>query len=237
MSRVPAIIVAAGKGIRMNDPVRKQYHSLAGLPIIVHTLRVFDTSEMISQIFLVVPEDDLEFCRDKIIIQADPVKKITLVPGGPVRQDSVYNGLQAIEPNAGIVVIHDGVRPFVSHHKLEACMDGAKKWGACILGIPAYDTLKRVTSSGTVIETLERDSIWLAQTPQVFRYDLIKKAHEQARKKGYTGTDDASLVELLGVEVKILDGTRNNIKITNWEDLDRARIELESRKDYITTIG
>lgn len=232
MARVPAIIVAAGKGVRMNDPVRKQYHSLAGLPIIVHTLRVFDTSKMISQIFLVVPEDDLEFCRAKIIIQANPVKRITLVAGGPVRQASVYNGLQAIHPDAGIVVIHDGVRPFVSHRQLEACIVGAMKWGACILGIPAYDTLKRVTATGTIIETLERDSIWLAQTPQAFRYDLIQKAHEQARQKGYTGTDDASLVELLGVEVKILNGTRNNIKITNMEDLDRARILLEGKKQH-----
>lgn len=227
MTKVIAIIVAAGKGIRMNDPVRKQYQQVADFPIVVHTLRVFDSCQMIDEMFLVIPKEDLEFCRNKILFPADLKKNIYLVPGGPKRQDSVYNGLKAIDTDYCIVVIHDGVRPFITHDQLEACINGAKKHGACILGIPAYDTLKRVSSTGTIVNTLERDAIWLAQTPQAFRYDLITKAHEVARHQNFTGTDDASLIEQLGLEVKIINGSRDNIKITNPEDLKLARILLE----------
>lgn len=229
MTKVIAIIVAAGKGIRMNAAVRKQYQRVAGFPIVVHTLKAFDSCQMIDEMFLVIPKEDLEFCRDQIVSPANLKKKIYLVAGGPKRQDSVYNGLKAIDADYCIVVIHDGVRPFITHDQLEACINGAKKHGACILGIPAYDTLKRVSSTGTIVNTLERDAIWLAQTPQAFQYDLITKAHEVARQQNFTGTDDASLIEKLGIEVKILIGSRENVKITNPEDLKLARILFEGQ--------
>jgi 2-C-methyl-D-erythritol 4-phosphate cytidylyltransferase len=227
MIGVSAIIVAAGKGIRMNDPLRKQYHSLAGRPIIVHALSVFNSCEVIEDIFLVVPEEDLVFCQEEIVSPANLHKKIILVPGGLKRQDSVFNGLLAMKNKNDIVVVHDGVRPLLTRENLETCINEAKISGACIVGIPAYDTLKRVNSAGTIIETLERDSVWLAQTPQAFRYDIIRKAHENARQQGYGGTDDASLVERLGVAVKIINGSRSNIKITSKEDLELARTMLE----------
>ncbi len=227
MSKVIAIIVAAGKGLRLNDPLKKQYHLVVGIPIVVHTLRVFDACRLIDDILLVVAEEDLEFCRTEIIACAKLEKKITLVPGGPQRQDSVYNGLQKIDAHDSIVVIHDGVRPFVTRDQLEACIHEARAHGACILGVPAYDTLKRVTAKRNIVKTVDRENIWFAQTPQAFRCDLIKRAHERARQQGFIATDDAALIEQIGGKVKIIPGSRTNIKITHPEDLKLARILLE----------
>lgn len=232
---VSAIIVAAGKGIRMNDIVRKQYFTLAGRPILCHTVQVFDTCIEIDKIFLVVPEEDFDFCHKNIILPLKLQKKVNLVQGGKERQDSVYNGILAVDNKDCIVVIHDGVRPFVRPEQLAACIKCAKECGACILGIPAFDTLKRVNSAGFIDKTLDRESIWLAQTPQAFQYDLIKKAHENARREGYTGTDDALLVERLGKDVKVINGSRCNIKITTQEDLMLARAMLETGNRILDT--
>jgi 2-C-methyl-D-erythritol 4-phosphate cytidylyltransferase len=146
-----------------------------------------------------------------------------LSPGGERRQDSVFNGLKEVNPNCRIVVIHDGVRPFVQTDQITACIDGARQCGACILGVPAYEPLKQVDPSDHIIRTLKRDDVWLAQTPQAFGHDLIRKAHDRARIENYTATDDASLVEKLGATVKIVQGSRRNIKITVKEDLEMAR--------------
>ena len=217
---VSAIIVAAGKGIRMDDKIRKQYLWLGDCPILNYTLRVFASCNLIDKIFLVVDREDFDFCHKNILSALKPQKKVILVAGGEERQDSVYNGLMAIDDNPeSIIVIHDGVRPFLSSEQLTACISGAQESGACILGIPAYDTVKKVNNSGYIDQTLERGFIWLAQTPQAFKYDVIRKAHENARKEGYTGTDDALLVERLGKRVKIIKGSRYNIKITTREDL------------------
>ena len=221
---VSAVIVAAGKGIRMNDTVRKQYLPLAGRPVLAHSLTLFEECNLISKIILVVPEDDFNFCK-KEILPARSEKTVRLVPGGKKRQDSVYNGLLAADENKGIVVIHDGVRPFINIEMLELCINGAKEVGACIFGIPVHDTVKQV-ESGHIIKTLERDTLWLAQTPQAFQYEIIRKAHENARLKGYEGTDDAFLVEQMGKHVKIINGSKNNIKITTREDLKLAEAVL-----------
>jgi len=220
---VAAVIVAAGKGVRMQNPLRKQYLPLGGLPILAHTLTVIDKCHLIGHIYLVIPQDDFDFCRENIIGRIKLVRNVHLVAGGGRRQESVYNGLQQIDPACRIVVIHDGVRPFVQRDQLTACINGARKFGACIMGTPAYDTLKQVNQSGSIVGTILRDAIWLAQTPQAFRYELITKAHDRARLDGYQGTDDASLVERLGEAVKILHGSRSNIKITNKEDFKIAQ--------------
>jgi len=220
---VSAIIVAAGKGVRMKGRMRKQYLDLSGRPVLGHSVMTFDACSLIDEIFIVVPEDEIDYCQNNIVSLLDLKTRVNLIPGGVQRQDSVYNGLQAIDKNTGTVVIHDGVRPFIHPEKLTACIFGAKDFGACILAIPASDTLKRVNKSGVIESTLFRENIWLAQTPQAFRYGLIVKAHETARRDGYTGTDDASLVERLGKDVKIINGSKFNIKITNQEDLDLAR--------------
>ena len=227
-AKVHAIIVAAGKGIRMNDSVRKQYIALDGSPILRHTLKIFDSCPLVIQIILVVPKEDFDFCRNDILMPAKLQKDINLVAGGPERQDSVYNGLQIIKPDDGIVVIHDGVRPFVRQEQLVACIKGGAEFGACIIGIPAFDTVKQVNAKNEIVQTHRRDTMWLAQTPQTFRAKLIKKAHEAAKQDGFIGTDDASLVERLGQTVKIIPGSRSNIKITSQEDLELARAILHS---------
>ena len=225
---VSAIIVAAGKGIRMNDTTRKQYLDLAGRPILAHSVMAFDACDLIDKIFLVIPKEDIEYCRKNILPVLELKNGVDLVFGGEKRQDSVYNGLQAIDKKTDTVVIHDGVRPFIQPDELESCILGARKFGACILGIPAGDTIKHVGKSGFIEKTLARDSIWLAQTPQAFKYELIIRAHETARRDGYTGSDDASLVERLGIGVKIIKGSKNNIKITVREDLVVAQAMLDA---------
>jgi 2-C-methyl-D-erythritol 4-phosphate cytidylyltransferase len=226
---VSAIIVAAGKGVRMNDTVRKQYLDLEGRPILAYSLMAFDECDKIDSIFLVIPKEDLDYCQKNILPLLKLQKKVHLVPGGAQRQDSVYNGLQALDDKTDTVVIHDGVRPFIRSEQLLACIIGAKETGACILGVPASDTMKRVGKSGTIEKTLARDAVWLAQTPQAFQYHLIIKAHEKARQDGYSGTDDALIVERLGVSVKMIKGSKSNIKITSREDLKLARAMLQAK--------
>lgn len=225
--KVTAIIVAGGKGSRMKQKqkIRKQYLNLVDSPVFVHTLRVFDQLNEIDDICLVVPETDIDYCRSLILDMSDLKKEIDLTPGGRERQDSVYNGIQAINDRESIVVIHDGVRPFVSPGHIKECISEAGKSGACILGVPAFDTLKRVDmvrntdKIGKIDKTVQRDSIWLAQTPQAFKCALIMEAHESAKADGYYGTDDASLVEYIGHPIKIICGSKYNIKITTEEDL------------------
>ncbi len=224
---VLAIIVAAGKGIRMSDSVRKQYIVLDGMPMLSRTLGLFDRCDRIDRIIVAVPEDDIDFCRNEIIPAANMEKNPILVIGGASRQDSVYNSLKTIETDDGVVLIHDGVRPFVNPEHLVACIEGAQEHGACILGIPAFDTVKHVNAKNEIIQTQQRDTLWLAQTPQAFQLQLIKKAHEIAKQEGFMGTDDASLVERLGGVVKIIPGSRSNIKITSQEDLKVARALLQ----------
>ena len=224
---VSAIIVAAGEGARMKGKMRKQYLNLSGRPVLAYSIMAFDSCSLVEEIFIVVPKEDIDYCRNKILSLLNLKKCIKLVQGGAERQDSVYNGLQEInKKNTETVVIHDGVRPFINPEDLKECILGSKKYGACILATAAVDTLKRVNESHIIATTLPRENIWLAQTPQAFHYDLILKAHEVARRNRYVGTDDASLVERLGGKVKIINGSRFNIKITKKEDLDIAKLML-----------
>ena len=225
---VSAIIVAAGQGRRMAGDQRKQYLSLAGLPILTRTLMVFVRCDPVDEIILVVPEDDIDFCRETILEPEGLIQKVSLIPGGERRQDSVFNGLKNVSSDCRIVVVHDGVRPFVQNEHIATCIEVARQFGACIMGVPAYETLKQVGPSDQVIRTLKRDDVWLAQTPQAFRHGLIRRAHDRARVEGYRATDDASLVERLGETVKIVKGSRRNVKITVKEDLDLAGWILEN---------
>jgi 2-C-methyl-D-erythritol 4-phosphate cytidylyltransferase len=228
---VSGIIVAAGQGVRMKNPVRKQYLGLGGRPILAHSLMAFDACDEIESIFLVVPKEDVDYCQKNILPSLELKNKVKIIFGGARRQDSVYFGLQALDKKTNTVVIHDGVRPFIQPEDIAACILGAKDFGACILGIPVSDTLKRVGKSGIIKKTLARDDVWLAQTPQAFQYDLIIKAHKKARWDGYGSTDDASLLERLGINVKVIIGSRSNIKIATLEDLAVARAMLETELD------
>ncbi len=214
----------------MQDSMRKQYLALEGRPILVHTLITFNRCDRIDRIIVAVPAEDIEFCRTEIIPAAHMEKETRLVIGGARRQDSVYNSLKTIETDNGIVLIHDGVRPFVRQEQILACIKSAQKHGACVLGIPAFDTVKQINAKNEIVQTRQRDMLWLAQTPQAFQLKLIKEAHAAAKQEGYSGTDDAALLERLGKMVKMIPGSRNNIKITDQEDLKLARALQQLRE-------
>ncbi len=218
-----AIIVAGGSGSRMKSPVKKQYLALDGLPIVAHTLLAFDRYPVLDRIILVVPVDDLEYCRAEIVVPLNLDHDIQVLAGGPRRQDSVLNGLTAMGAGDGVVMIHDGVRPFVRPCLIDACVAGVKVTGACIPAIPATDTLKRVDENGVILGTLDRRQICLAQTPQTFSNDLVRRSHQLAEKRGFVATDDASIVEFAGQTVTVVPGDRENIKITMPQDLLVAR--------------
>lgn len=218
-----ALIVAGGSGLRMQNDRRKQYLELQGVPVVIMTMRVFDASALIDRIVLVVPEDDLAFCRDDLIAKAGFAKPIELVAGGRTRQGSVLNGLQAMEAaDDDLVAIHDAVRPFLQASELAACIEKATETGACILALQAFDTLKETGLDGRISATLDRESVWLAQTPQVFRYRIIHAAHVRAKQAGIEVTDDAALLEIDDQPVSLVPGSRQNIKITTPEDLALA---------------
>ena len=218
-----AVIVAGGSGSRMQAAVRKQYLHLDGLPIVAHTLKAFDRYPELERIVLVVPEKDLGRCRVDIVAPLCLAHDVQLVAGGRRRQESVFNGLTAVGAADGIVMIHDGVRPFVRPALMNACLAGVATTGACIPVIPATDTLKQVDGNGMVIRTLDRQRICLAQTPQTFALDLIRCAHQLAGQRGFIATDDASIAEFAGNRVTVVSGDRDNIKITTPEDLWIAR--------------
>ena len=217
-----AVIVAGGSGSRMMAPVRKQYLDLDGVPIVAHTLMAFDRHSDLDRMVLVVPENDVEWCRTDILAPLSLCHDVQLVAGGRRRQDSVFNGLSAVGRGYGTVMIHDGVRPFVSLALMNACIDGVKISGGCVPAIPATDTLKQVDANGRIIRTLDRQLIRLAQTPQTFSLDLIMNAHQLARQRGFTATDDASIAEFAGETVTVVAGDPDNIKITTPEDLSIA---------------
>ena len=218
-----ALIVAGGSGSRMQSDRRKQYLELQGVPVVVRTLRVFDNSALIDRIVLVVPEDDQAFCRDELIARAGLAKPVELVAGGRTRQASVLNGLETLEAaEDDLVVIHDAVRPFLQSSELAACIETAAETGACILALRASDTLKQADPDGRISATLDRESVWLAQTPQVFHYGKIHAAHIRAKQAGIEVTDDAALLEMDGQPVRLVSGSRQNIKITAPEDLALA---------------
>lgn len=222
MTTVSAIIVAAGKGRRMNAAAPKQYLILGGLPILSHTMLAVDACPEVDDICLVVPESDIDYCRKAVLAPIYLRVPVKMIAGGPQRQESVYNGLSSLVSDNGIVLIHDGVRPFVGVDEIRRCIDAAKIHGACIPGLPVSDTLKAVDDGGDIIRTIDRGLLWHAQTPQAFQCRLIKDAHEKAKCEGVTGTDDAFLVERLGEKVHVVSGSIFNIKITTPEDLKMA---------------
>jgi 2-C-methyl-D-erythritol 4-phosphate cytidylyltransferase len=228
--RTDAIIVAAGKGQRMGGRVRKQFMSLDGLPLLLYTLKVFEEFEGIDHVHLVLNREDFEYCMEELIQKYGIGKVFQLVPGGKRRQDSVWNGLKAIEGRCDMVIVHDGVRPFVSFDILRRLMAAMKKAQAVITAIPALDTVKRVDGRGYVAETLPRNALFLIQTPQGFRYEVITEAYRRALKEGIQGTDDAYFVERMGIRVRAIEGSPFNIKVTTPEDIALAHYILQEGK-------
>lgn len=222
------IIVAGGRGVRMDAGRRKQYLMLNGLPILSRTILAIAAVREIQSIYLVVPESDFAYCQSEVIAPIALSQKIMLVPGGKSRQESVCNGLFAVSKEDGIAVIHDGVRPFVEAVCIRECIKAAGVHGACIVGVPASDTIKQVTEAGFVAYTLDREALWMAQTPQAFDLTYIRKAHVHARKTGFSATDDASVIEHYGGAVRMIKANPLNIKITTPADLKLARLLLDN---------
>jgi len=218
-TNVSLVVVAAGKGTRMNMNINKQYISIGGIPILARTLKVFDDINYINEIILVVHCDDILYCKEKIIGENNYRKIKCVVTGGATRQDSVLNGLKAVSEDSDIVLIHDGARPFIDEDSIVRCIEAAKQYGTATVAVPVKDTIKSADSEGFVHSTLDRSTLWSIQTPQAFKYSIIMEAHKQACKDGYIGTDDTVLTERLGYRTKLVMGTYNNIKITTREDL------------------
>lgn len=214
--KVGAIIPAAGRGKRIGASVPKQFLEIQGKPLLHHTLTVFASCELIDYVVLVMPRTDVDETGDDWLNKYEIVREV--VVGGEQRQDSVYNGFNSLEEETGIVVVHDGVRPFTTPQMITATVEAAQQHGAAITAIPVSDTVKQA-ADGFVKQTVSRDGLWRVQTPQAFQYGLLKQAFKKAKKDSYYGTDEGSLVEYLGERVKIVPGSELNIKITRKEDL------------------
>ena len=231
--KVAVILPAAGLGTRMGKgsaektgTSRKQFMLLEGSPILIHTVRKFAASECVAEIVVAVRTEDLEWVGE-MLEREFPGRRVRAVAGGNSRQQSVENALATLGPETPLVAVHDAVRPFIEPGTIHKVFDEAAETGAAIVGVPVVDTVKQVSrATGRVLirATLPREKLVMAQTPQVFRYDLLARAFQLAREDGFLGTDEASMVERLDVEVSVVLGSDRNIKITKQGDMDLARL-------------
>jgi len=224
---VVAIVPAAGSGSRMGVASPKQFLRLGGVPVLVRTLRILAGSRVVGGIVLVAPPPAVERTR-RLLARHRVPRVLAVVPGGAERQESVWLGLQVVPAAADLVVVHDGVRPFITGTLVRDVVEAAGRFGAAICGIPVRETVKR-HREGFVEVTVDRGGLWLIQTPQAFRRTLLWEAHDKARRDGFLGTDDAVLVERLGVPVRMVAGLQENLKITTPDDLARARVLASAR--------
>jgi 2-C-methyl-D-erythritol 4-phosphate cytidylyltransferase len=236
--KVAVIVPAAGLGTRMGrgsaekaGTSRKQFMLLEGSPILLHTIRKFAASGRVHEIVVAVRREDLDWVTE-LLGREVRGKRLRVVEGGNSRQQSVQNALRTLDLDTGLVAVHDAVRPFIDLETIDKVIDEAAETGAAIVGIVPVDTIKQVTRAQTskakIRATLQREKLVLAQTPQVFRYDLLVRAFEAAQTDGFNGTDESSLVERLDqVEVSVVLGSDRNIKITRPSDMDLARLFLE----------
>lgn len=224
--RIAAIVPAAGLGKRMGSDQEKQFLELAGKPIIVHTLMALSLNPNISEIYLVTLKEKVEYGRRELVEKYQLAKVSQIVAGGAQRQDSVANGLLALQTIPDLILVHDGVRPLVSQDTINRVIAAAQEFGAAIAALPVKETIKAVDADGLVRHTLERSQLWTVQTPQVFRYQLFKEALKQAQQQNFYATDEAGLVERIGHPVKVVPGNPENIKITTPEDLAIAEYWL-----------
>ena len=214
---VSAIIVAAGTSKRMNDGVDKLAVRLSGKPLLAWTISRFESAEIIDEIIVVTRED--EIAKVKEMAKSEGFRKVSsIVKGGAYRQQSAQNGLNAVSKDSKVVLIHDGARPLIRTSDIKQIVASAEENGAALLAVPSKDTVKEV-QNGIVTQTLPRESVWLAQTPQGFKKELLQEAFSSAEKEGYIGTDEASLVERIGKDVTIVEGHSSNIKVTVTPDI------------------
>lgn len=226
-----AIVLAAGQGRRMGTKVHKQYLMLNEKPVLYYSLKEFQDSDIIDEIYLITGAGEEEYCRQTIVDKYHITKVTKILPGGAERYNSVWSGLQELRDD-GYVFIHDGARPFVDGDIIQRAFDVVCKNKACVVGMPVKDTIKVADARDFVENTPDRRRVWMIQTPQVFKNDLVKGAYSMLMRESYTNvTDDAMVVEqMLGFPIKLVCGSYENIKITTPEDLEMAEVFLKRRR-------
>lgn len=229
MSKITAIVLAAGSGSRMKSKTKKQFMEIKGRPIIWYSLFAFEQS-VVDQIVLVTGESDVEYCRKNIVEKYELKKVDVIVAGGEERYESVYNGLT--KAKGDIVLIHDGARPLISDEIINRCIEGTQKYGACVAGMPVKDTIKIIKDNNMIERTPDRANIWITQTPQAFTYELVKNAYDNMKKANLPNvTDDAMVVEqFTNHEVYFVEGAYSNIKITTPEDIVIAEAFISGKE-------
>ncbi len=228
MPKTVAIVPAAGTGVRMGGDCAKQYLHLLDRPILAITLDVLQSCPLLDAIVLVVPSEDVSYCRREIVEKYAIGKVREVVPGGELRQDSVRKGLLATNGKYELVLIHDGVRPMITPELVKEVIKAAIQYRAAIAALPAKETVKKVSETRHVTATFDRTKVWMVQTPQAFHYEDILKAHREAVTNGMReATDDAYLVEKLGIPVRVVPGIEKNIKVTTPHDLALAEFLLK----------
>ncbi len=225
-----AVIVAAGKGNRMNTDVNKQFMYILDRPLLSYTLEAFEACELIDEVIIVTREDEIMICKE--LVEDFAFNKANkIVVGGAKRQESVFKGIKEVDARASIIAIHDGARPLVLPQDITLCIQEAVNCKAAALGVKVKDTIKLVDKSLNIKQTPDRNRLWAVQTPQVFRVEVIKAAHEEAMSEGVSATDDCALVERTGIKVKMVEGSYENIKITTPEDIFIAEAILRYREE------
>ena len=231
MNKITAIVLAAGSGSRMKSKTKKQFMEIKGKPVIWYSLFEFEKSR-VDEIILVTGKEDIDYCKKEIVEKYNLKKIKNVVAGGSERYESVYNGLKEVTGN--IVLIHDGARPLINNEIIERSIEGTIKSDACVVGVPVKDTIKRANKEGYIIDTPNRSELWITQTPQSFKTDLVKMAHKKMKEeleKGNTTlniTDDAMVVEEFTTnQVRFVQGDYKNIKVTTPEDIDIAELFIE----------
>ena len=231
MNKITAIVLAAGSGSRMKSKTKKQFMEIKGKPVIWYSLFEFEKSR-VDEIILVTGKEEIDYCKKEIVEKYNLKKIKNVVAGGSERYESVYNGLKEVAGN--IVLIHDGARPLINNEIIERSIEGTIKSDACVVGVPVKDTIKRANKEGYIIDTPNRSELWITQTPQSFKTDLVKMAYKKMKEeleKGNTTlniTDDAMVVEEFTTnQVRFVQGDYKNIKVTTPEDIDIAELFIE----------
>ena len=236
MSRIAAIIPAAGLGTRMGAETPKQFLELDGVPLVIFTLRRLASCEAITDFFIATRAEEVAALEERVAqeqLKREPVTRaVRVVRGGGTRQESVANALAEVPPDTELILVHDAVRPLVTREQVERVIAEARQRGAAILGIPAMDTVKEVKRASLpedvalITATIPRERVVLAQTPQAFSAKLLREAFQKAQQDGVTASDEAGLVERLGHDVHVVLGSERNIKITRPGDMELARFYL-----------
>ena len=226
--KASVLVVAAGNSSRMGEKGNKQFLCLKDKPVLAYTLAVFEGLEEVSEIIVATRTEDIPAV--KALAENYAISKLkAVVSGGKTRQESVFLGLKAV--NEEYVLIHDGARPFVTEEEIKAVLEALSDYDAALPGVPVKDTIKRVDENGEAVETLQREELMAVQTPQGFRTKVIFDAHKKVSDDGVAVTDDASVAEYMGIPVKVVKGSYQNIKITTPEDLVLAQAILSERQE------